>query len=82
MLKKVKSHINGILYIDEVTHLFAIGIVRPVRLEQLHLTRVPDLGVGLIDHRSHVALMIFTRAKDVEVLQPDYVAEVSVGFGP
>ena len=82
VLGEVQGHLDGVLHVEEVAHLFAVFVVRPVALEQPDLSGVYDLGVGLVHQAAHVPLMVLVRPVDIEVLQADQVVEDPLPLSP
>ena len=71
----MERHFNGILHIDEVAHLAAIGVFRLVAFEEPNAAGFLNLIEGFADEAAHVAFVIFIRAENIEILNPNDVRQ-------
>ena len=74
---EIESHLDGVLDVEKVSPLFAIGELGPVTLEQADPPRLDDLPEGLVHHAPHVSLVILVRPEHVEVFQADDAVEIT-----
>ena len=82
ILPEPEVDFDDVLDVDEVAALLAVFYRHAVDVapaaEEMGLARLVNLVVELIENRSHLALVMFLRAVDVEVLEADNLA---VSFG-
>ena len=78
LVDKVQRHVYGVLDVEEVPALFAVGELRPIALEQPDLSRLENLPERLVHDAAHVAFVVLVRPEHVEVLEADNAIEVAV----
>ena len=71
----MQRHVHGILHIHKVALLAAVGVFRFIALEKPDLPGRANLLVGFANQAAHVALMVFVRAENIEILDADNVGE-------
>ena len=83
VIKKEKRHIDRVFDIQEIAfRRFAVFEVGPVRFKQTHLACSVYLLECLEDKASHIRLVIFVGAKDIEVFQADDFSKQAVPLRP
>ena len=75
---EVKRHGYRVFHVEEIALLLAVLVVRAMALEQAQRSAVAHLLEALVHHAAHVALVLFVRPKDVEILQRHQTVEPAV----
>ncbi|MPM88230.1 hypothetical protein SDC9_135331 [bioreactor metagenome] len=81
MAEKKPEHRRGILDVEKIAHLLAVGIFLAVGPEQLHHAGGGDLFICPQHHAAHFALMVLVGAVDVGKFAADQPIEPSPAFG-
>ena len=67
--REVQCHIYGILDVEEIAFLFAVGVIGTMTFEQTDRAGLKHLRVTFIHQAAHVAFVIFVGPEDVEIFQ-------------
>ena len=63
------ANVHYVFYVDEITDLLSVFIIRVVGAKEFYAALVADLVICVEYHRSHAALVVFVRSVDVEEFQ-------------